>query len=143
MTTSPTANLPGKVDAAEWPYLICTKCGTSNGLKIEALEGVIPASPDHVSIEYSCSDCDSFYGHRATVQQVARLLNASTPTLGVLRIGRAFIHCGQPMTETLEADAPLGDPASGHYGCSAENAVRFRLLKCNCGFQLDVQLSEL
>ncbi len=102
MTTLPVANLPGGIDDAGPPALICTRCGAANDLIIEAIEATIPAVPGHVCLEYSCLSCDSFYGHNASVQQVATLLNAGATTPGVLHFGHHFIHCGEPRLRPAE-----------------------------------------
>ena len=111
MTTLPTANLPGGIDDAGPPVLICTGCGDAHGLLVEAIEAAVPVVPGLVSIEYSCSACGSFYGHDASVQQVAELLNAGVTAPGVLHFGRHFIHCSEPMEEVGEGISRLDPPA--------------------------------
>lgn len=140
MTMLPVANLPGEIDNPGPPALICTRCGSANGLIIEAIEATIPAVPGHVCLEYSCLSCGSFYGHDASVQQVATLLNAGATTPGVLHFGHHFIHCGEPMEAIGEGISCLDGPAGSQSGRSAAISIRTRLLKCHCGFQLDVPL---
>ncbi len=140
MTTSTTAKLPGGADNPGTPALICTRCGDADGLLIEAIGAIIPVMPGFVSIEYSCSACGSFYGHGATVQQVAELLNAGATAPGVLHFGHHFIHCGEPMEDIAEDTSRLHPPAGTQNGPPVAMPLRTRLLKCHCGFQLDVPL---
>ena len=138
--TSSTANLPEGIDAPGPPDLLCTSCGTANALIIGTIGTIIPASPGRVSIEYTCSACGSFYVHGATVQQVAALLIAAATTPGVLHIGGNFIHCGEPMTETGDANSRLARPAGNRRDRVAAMSTRTRRLTCHCGFQLDAPL---
>ena len=147
MTTSPAANLPGGIDDPGPSVLVCTACGTADDLVIEAIEAIIPAVPGFVCLEYSCSACGCFYGHDASVQQVATVLNAGATAPGVLHFGRYFIHCGEPMEDIGEGVVRLGPPAGSRGGPagsrggpSATISMRTRLLRCHCGFQLDVPL---
>ncbi|PYI65709.1 hypothetical protein CVV68_16810 [Arthrobacter livingstonensis] len=107
---------------------------------IEAIEATVPALPGHVSLEYSCMYCGSFYGHDASVQQVATLLNAGATAPGVLHFGRYFIHCGEPMEETEEGISGLDGPVGSKDSPSPTISIRTRPLKCHCGFRLDVPL---
>lgn len=140
MTLLPVATLPGEIDNAGTPALICTRCSTANDLIIEAIKETIPAVPGHVCLQYSCSACRSFYGHDATVQQVATLLNAGATAPGIPHFGHHFIHCGEPMEETGEGLSSLHPPVGSKGGRSATISIRTRLLKCHCGFQLDAPL---
>ncbi|MCQ9163990.1 hypothetical protein [Arthrobacter sp. STN4] len=137
MTTLPAGNLSGGIADAGVPALICTRCGTGNDLVIEAIEATSPALPGQVSLEYSCLSCGSFYGHDASVGQVAALLNAGATAPGVLHFGHHYIHCGEPMEETGEGLSCLNDPWGSESGLPATISLRTRLLKCHCGFQLD------
>ena len=105
---------------------------------IEGIGTLVPVVPGHVPLQYTCSACGSFYGQGTTIEQVATLLNASATTPGVLHVGRHFIHCNEPMTETGEAHSRLARPAGSQHGRSAAISIHTRLLKCHCGFQLDV-----
>ncbi|NVM95767.1 hypothetical protein [Arthrobacter wenxiniae] len=140
MTTSPSAKLPGGIEGPGPPALICSGCDTANNLLVEAIEAVNPAAPGFVSIQYSCSDCGSFYAHAASVQQVAELLNAGATAPGVLQFGRYFIHCGEPMEDIAAGVSHLGPPAGSQGSASAAISIGTRQLRCRCGFQLDAPL---
>lgn len=88
ITTSSTPNLPGESDALGPTDLLCTTCGSAKALIIQAIGTSIPAASGRVSIEYTCSACGSIFGHCATVQQVATLLNAGATTTGDANSGR-------------------------------------------------------
>ena len=138
MTMLPAANIPGEIDGAEPPALICAACGTADDLIIEGIGGTIPAVAGFVSIEYSCLECGSFYGHDASVQQVAKLLDAGVTSLGVLHFAYQFFHCGEPMEDIAEGLSGSGGPNGSQGGLAAEMSTGIRLLQCHCGFQLEV-----
>jgi hypothetical protein len=69
-------------------------CRSHASLIIESIVSMRPPVPGVVEIEYTCADCESFYAHAATVEQIAKILNDAQPTGGVLRFGHYFIHCG-------------------------------------------------
>lgn len=140
MTSLPAASLPGGIDGPGAPDLVCTACGTANDLIVEGIEATVPAVSGLVSIEYSCSACDCFYGHDATLVQVATLLEAGATAPGVLPFGHLFIHCGEPMEDMGDGISPLNRPALIEDGPASAMSMRTRLLKCDCGFQLEVPL---
>jgi hypothetical protein len=140
MAASPAANLHGGSDALGTQALNCSGCGSTDDLIIESIGPIEPKIAGRISVEYSCSACGSFSAHDATVQQVAELLNAGAIAPGVLRFGRYFIHCGEPMEELAEGASHLRPPAGSQGNPAGPISVRTHRLRCHCGFQLDVPL---
>lgn len=120
--------------------LQCEGCQTAKHLMIESIGPIQPIVVGRVAVEYSCGQCGSFFGHDATVQQVAKLLNATATAPGILHFGRYFIHCGEPMEELGGSVSHLHPPVGGHTGSPDRVSLRTRRLKCQCGFQLEVPL---
>lgn len=140
MATSTTANSPGGKEGSGTQTLVCPGCGSADDLLIEAIGAISPAESGRVCVEYSCSACGSFYAHAASVQDVAELLNAAVTVPGVLQFGRYFIHCSEPMEEIAEGVSHSRSPADSQDCPAGPIPIRTRLLKCHCGFQLDVPL---
>lgn len=117
------------------PQITCIDCRTSKHVTIESIQPVVPRSAGWVMVEYSCGKCESFYAHAASVQAVARVLATSDTQSGVLKFGRNYIHCGEPM-EAI---------GSGFTGVRSDDddlrdVLEVRIptigLKCRCGFQM-------
>lgn len=125
------------VDVVE-STLHCEVCQTAKHPMIESIGPLQPIVAGRVAVEYSCGRCGSFFGHDATVQQVAKLLNAKATIPGVLHFGRYFIHCGEPMEELGDRLSHLHRPIGGRDSSRGRVALRTRRLKCQCGFQLEV-----
>lgn len=120
-------------DASHQPDqpLWCQSCGTNQYLMIETIESYAPFTPNLVEVAYTCAECDSFYAHPATVQQVAAVLNRPGVSFGVLQFGGEYIHCGEPMRTASNEMRTLGDRPLDIY-------LRTRVLRCACGFQMEI-----
>lgn len=89
----------------------------------------------------------NYRGHSTTLPQVAAVLNqpGPQPTSGVLQFGGEYIHCGEPMhaagSELRSIYAPMTTepvPAEQTTGEVLEVYLRTRVLRCGCGFQMEI-----
>lgn len=123
------------VDGVE--EFLCVECGTAEHLEVEEIQTLESGLPGFVMTEYSCGKCEGFYAHEVPVAGLgAFLANTDTPA-GVLKFGRHYIHCGEPMMEQEMRLYTLTAP-----GVRAEELADVVLpglvLKCSCGFQMSV-----
>lgn len=118
----------------------CPACRSDAHLIIESIQSLTPPVPGLVGIEYSCAACKSCFAHPATVQQIAKVLNDAEHHGGMLRFGNHYIHCGEPMAvtgvESVRWEAEVSDPPGS--APLATIALSTRILRCRCGFRLDV-----
>lgn len=118
------------------PQITCDECRNSKNVTLESIQPMIPNAADWVVVEYSCGRCESFYAHEVSVQAVAKFLVTGDEKNSVLRFGRDYIHCGEPMTERkLQTISNKGcDPIQETTTVEMPAAV----LRCRCGFQMDI-----
>ncbi|POH57272.1 hypothetical protein CVS28_16900 [Arthrobacter glacialis] len=117
------------------PQITCIDCNTSEDLTIESIEPVVPRTDGWVMVEYSCGKCESFYAHEASVQAVARFLTTSDTQPGVLRFGRYYIHCGEPMEAFGLRVTGVGSDDDDLHNV-LEVHIPTVVLRCRCGFQM-------
>lgn len=124
--------------------LECPTCHTAEHLVIESIRQHVPRIPGIVEAKYSCGRCASYCAHATTVEDIARILNASAvkPSgAGVLKFGGTYIHCGEPMEYMDSLVLPAGTPAPalGAPGCGGATPMprRITVLRCACGFQVE------
>lgn len=117
------------------PQITCTDCNTSNHLTIESIQPVVPKTNGWVMVEYSCGKCESFYAHEASVQAVARFLTTSETQPGVLRFGRDYIHCGEPM-EAIGVRVTNVGSDDDDLREVLEVRIPTVVLRCHCGFRM-------
>lgn len=125
-------------DAAD-PW--CSVCGTDEYLIVEDLE---PALDIDLSghplwnISYSCSECDSFYGH---LTRRPGLAGHDDPYRGTA-FEPEYVHCGEPMQPVEVGQRPIYDPITndGPDGGPVLPHVQLDtvLLRCSCGFRMEV-----
>jgi hypothetical protein len=134
--------IPG---GAHHPYsqrLWCTQCHTDRFLIVESIEALEGGDRDLVKVSYTCGECEYFYEHAAGVPQVAAILNRPGPprSLGVLQFGGEYIHCGEPMhvagSELRNAYAAMKTEREPE--AILDVYLRTRVLRCNCGFQMEI-----
>ena len=115
----------------------CAGCATDEHLVIESIQALEPPRTGLVSASYTCVGCDYFYAHPAAVAQVAVIVNRPRQGPGLLQFGGAYLHCGEPMTagglehRGIYAPEECGD-------VSLEVYLRTRVLRCCCGFQMEI-----
>ncbi|PYI38694.1 hypothetical protein CVS30_09060 [Arthrobacter psychrolactophilus] len=113
--------------------LECITCHSSDHLTIDSIHGLHPKVRGRVAVEYKCILCGTTHLCDAAVEAVARIL-ANIPTAtGVLKIGRDYIHCGEPMQHLSQQRLKLKvqDPF-----VEEESVIDAPVLRCHCGFQL-------
>jgi hypothetical protein len=118
--------------------LQCEACGTGHQLTIHAITSIGAAGGDLVTVSYTCNDCNLFQEHSAFAADVAAALNQVRWMAKVILFGDEYIHCGCPMEEA-EHEVERLCYRSSNTG-SGLNAVSLptRVLRCHCGFQLEV-----
>lgn len=143
MKTNPRPVEANKITAPSEPQIICTDCRTSKHLTVESIHAVVPRTDGWVAVEYSCGQCESFYAHNVPVQAVARFLattDAQTTTdaqPGVVKFGRDYIHCGEPMDEAGRKIAGITMDDDDFNGLPTVY-IPAAVLKCQCGFQMSI-----
>ena len=120
--------------------LWCSGCGTNRYLIVETIDWQgADGRPGILDVAYTCAECDCFYAHSATVGQVAAIVNQPSALAGLLQFGEEYVHCGAPMrvvshqVRTIDSTGPE-QSVEGTF----EVVLRTRLLRCNCGFQLEL-----
>jgi hypothetical protein len=137
MKTNPRLNKSEENPPLQMPQIFCSDCGTSEHLIIESIESLVPKRDGWIAVEYSCGNCESFYAHEASVQDVAVFLAEGDESLGVLKFGRHYIHCGEPMEESGMKILGIGvdeDEVTGLHYVRIPSVV----LRCRCGFQMAI-----
>ncbi|MHC6218912.1 hypothetical protein [Arthrobacter sp. MMS24-S77] len=118
----------------------CGICGTNEHVILDSIEPLKPPMAELVDIAYTCVECDTFYAHAATFQDVAMILNQRGTVTGVLQFGGEYIHCGEPMkisgTGFHSVYAPMSteDPAID----LLDVYLATKVLKCRCGFRMEL-----
>jgi hypothetical protein len=126
-------------DCAADPW--CTECGTDEYLIVEGLEPAVDADPSGRplwNISYSCSECESFYGHLTR-----RPLPGLEDSLSRLVADDAgYVHCGEPMQPVEAGLHPIYDPVSNEDPMEGPVLPLVQLetvlLSCACGFRMEV-----
>jgi hypothetical protein len=117
----------------------CTACDTDLHLVVDSIT-VLDDWEDTLNVALNCEECG---GHRVlytTPRFVAAILARSTTDDDVVHLGAQYIHCGEPMPPhdptlrssrtPVSTDMPAGD--------FLEAYLRARVLRCRCGFQIEV-----
>lgn len=137
MTIDNSFSVQDEFPEARQTALVCLHCLTPDYLMIESIESLNPKIGGQVFVEYSCRRCEAFFAHDASVQDVAKLLTNTPVTAGVLKFGRYYIHCGEPMEKSR---IQLSEVAvKGHVLASATSVrLSSAVLRCHCGFQMAI-----
>lgn len=119
------------------PSLECLNCHSSEHLTIDSIHGLHPKVSGRVAVEYSCDLCGTTHLSDAAVEAVAKVLANIPAATGVLKIGREYIHCGEPMERLSHQRVKLNvqDPF-----VEDGAVIRAPVLRCHCGFQLALPL---
>ncbi|NUT71426.1 hypothetical protein [Pseudarthrobacter sp. C4D7] len=116
----------------------CEACGTEHQLTIHAITAIGAAGGDLVTVSYTCNDCDLFQEHTAYAADVASALNQVRWLARVILFGDDYIHCGFPMEEAeLEVERLCYRSTRPGSGLNAVS-MPTRVLRCHCGFQLEI-----
>lgn len=137
MKTDPQLSKSIDIPSLSEPHIFCPVCASSVNLIIESIEPLVPRRDGWIAVEYSCGTCESFFAHEASTQDVAFFLAEGDEIPGVLRFGRYYIHCGEPMEE--------GDLKISGVGVEEDEVTGLRyvripsvVLRCHCGFQIAI-----
>lgn len=133
---STQARPEGEADPAPEPYVPwCTQCGTDDYLIIESVEPAVgDDAAEFLEISYTCSECDSFYGHPVRHSSVrARQLKSDSTAA-------QYLHCGEPMQPKDSAIASIFEPVFTDPDGTPVPEVQLdtTVLRCRCGFQISV-----
>lgn len=118
----------------------CGHCGTAEHVILDSIEPLKPPSAEFVDVAYTCVECDMFYAHAATFQDLAAILNQRGTVSGVLQFGGEFIHCGEPMQisgtgfHSVYAPMTTEDPAVD----LLDVYLATKVLQCRCGFRMEL-----
>ncbi|MDQ0635796.1 hypothetical protein QFZ40_003705 [Arthrobacter pascens] len=130
-TSNPRHSLP------QPRQLRCETCGTEQHLTIHAITAMGAANGDLVTVSYTCNDCRGFQEHLAYAGDVAAALHHLPSLAKVIMFGDDYIHCGFPMEEAEFEIERLCYRSSSVGGLSTVS-LPTRVLRCRCGFQLEV-----
>jgi len=96
-------------------------------------------------VAYTCGRCRLFKEHAAYVADLSAILGRPEQTGDVLIFGGHYMHCGQPMekigSDLRRLSAPLTTEDSTTGGTGQESLdvyLRTRVLRCACGFQMEL-----
>ncbi|MBT2512303.1 hypothetical protein [Arthrobacter sp. ISL-30] len=143
MSISSSARLPNPAGQHPEQRPWCGVCQSDKRLKIDAIETASTDDPHIVMVTYACAQCGSLYTHEARVEDVAAILNSEASKTAVLKFGNFYIHCGAPMTvagtELRSIYVPIStDKPSPTPGNLLDVYLRTRVLRCACGFQMEI-----
>lgn len=124
-----------RIPAAE--EINCPECHKSCHLDIESIQRLDPHIDGWVMIEYSCGKCESYSSHAVSVQSVAKFLGTTDAPVGVVKFGRHYIHCGEPM-EQKELKLHSVHAPSYEQQPILDVVVPSVVLRCRCGFQISI-----
>lgn len=130
----------GPPSGSQGQRLWCTQCQTDEYLIIESIDTLRPPRTGLVDVAYTCVECDFFYAHTASVARVAEVLNRPGQGSGVLQFGGNYRHGGEPMMMVgslqRSVHATLSTELAGEG--PLEVYLRTRVLRCGCGFQMEI-----
>lgn len=118
--------------------LRCGNCGTEHQLTIHAVTAIDAAGGDLVTVAYTCNDCSLFQEHAAYADDVAAALRQVRWMATVIMFGDDYIHCGFPMEVAEFEIERLCYRCSNSGGVLSAVCLPTRVLRCRCGFQLEV-----
>ena len=96
------------------------------------------ANGDLVTVSYTCNDCGLFSEHLAYAGDVAAALHQVRWMAKVIMFGDDYIHCGFPLEEAGLEIERLCYRSSNNGGSVNMVCLPTRVLRCRCGFQLEV-----
>lgn len=118
--------------------LRCETCGTEHQLTIHAIRAMGSANGDLVTVSYTCNQCGLFNEHLAYAGDVAAALHQVRGMAKVIMFGDDYIHCGFPMEEAGFEIERLCYRSSNNGGSLNAVSLPTLVLRCRCGFQLEV-----
>lgn len=87
MSTKSEPHPPHATPESAGRYLWCSTCRSDRHLKVLSTEPHRPPETMLVEVTYTCRHCGNVFGHTATVEQVAAVVNRATnTTAGALRL---------------------------------------------------------
>ncbi|WP_104137805.1 hypothetical protein [Arthrobacter sp. ZGTC131] len=101
----------------------------------------VPGQPaDVVLVSYTCHRCGTFSEHRAQVADLSMILARPEQARDVLIFGSHYMHCGEPMAKAGSELRKLSVPLSTEGAAKDSLGVYLstRVLKCDCGFQIEL-----
>ena len=114
----------------------CSYCATDEYLIIESVEPAAkPGSGEFLEINYTCAECDRFYGHPVRHSPVwAR-------SADMLGDDAEYMHCGEPMQPRDGRQLSIFEPVSTSSipeQAPTDVQLEITVLRCRCGFQLEI-----
>lgn len=118
--------------------LRCESCGTEHRLTIHAITAMETGTSELVTVSYTCADCHRFQEHPAYAADVTAALHQVHWMARVILFGDDYVHCGFPMEEAELEVERLCYRSSATGGGLNTLSLPVRVLRCHCGFQLEV-----
>jgi hypothetical protein len=120
--------------------VMCGNCGTDRHLTIRSVTHLPDDPADVELVSYTCDRCRRFSEHPAWVADLAEILARVEQTGDVLILGGHYMHCGQPMEKARSELRRLSAAqfTSGEAEDSLDVYLSTRVLRCVCGFQMEV-----
>ena len=116
----------------------CATCGTENHVTIHSVTALDPGGGDLVTVSYTCDACRQFQEHLAYATDVAAALHQVRSMAQVIMFGDEYVHCGYPMADAAFEIVRLGYRTGGAGDDPGAVCLPTRVLRCRCGFQLEV-----
>jgi hypothetical protein len=120
--------------------VMCERCGTDRHLVIRAVTDLPGHPADVVLASYTCGRCRLFTEHPARVADISMVLGRGEQTGDLLIFGWHYLHCGELMKKTGSELRRLSASMSSDSvpGDMRDVYLSTRVLKCRCGFRLEV-----
>jgi hypothetical protein len=120
--------------------MMCEHCGTDRHLVIRAVSDLPDHPADIVLASYTCGRCGLFSEHPALVADLSMVLGRREQAGDLLILGCHYLHCGEPMKKTGSELRRLSASVSRDSapGDRRDVYLSTRVLKCRCGFRLEV-----
>ena len=120
----------------------CSACNSDEFLVFDAVT-LLPPGPGAPAlprwdVSYWCSHCDGYYGH-----QTFKVPASETGTVGIDFGAEGYMHCGEPMQPVERVDQAIFDPvdtSSPETGPLPTVRVNVEILRCRCGFKMEVPI---
>lgn len=141
MSTLSESAIPHEPRQPRAGRLWCAVCGTDKHLNIESIQAQAPRSSQQLAVFYTCTSCGFSYSHPATVQQAGAILNRRGIQDGLLEFGSHYFHCSEPLREVKTALRSFRAPQTGRppsRSSPPEAHLRTKILRCSCGFELEI-----
>lgn len=117
----------------------CGECDTDEHLEVDSVT-VLDRQQGTLAVAFNCTNCGGSRVLDTTPDFVAAVLARAAISDDVVHLAGEYIHCGEPMSAT---DPELMNPFQSVSTDEAPPDVfgvylQTRVLRCRCGFQMEI-----